>query len=113
MKFLLVLVILGAVGWHFYKPPPPGVGPKAEAGKRVSNGMIQAIESFRSERGVYPEDLEDLVPDFVTKVPTFSNGSQLDYQRSGATYQLSFNYSDPVPVHCSYQPGAKWACEWF
>jgi hypothetical protein len=46
-------------------------------------------------------------------VPHLSNGSTLDYQRVNQSFKLSFNYANPLPVHCTIYPGKQWACEWF
>lgn len=113
MKFLIIMAVLGAAGWYFLKPLPPGKGPDAEKGMRVSNAVVSAIETYRGARGTYPATLDDMVPDFIAGVPHLSNGSSLEYQRLGATFQLTFNYANPLPVHCTYQPGKKWMCEWF
>jgi len=113
MKFMLVLVVLGAVGWYYLKPLPPGKGPDAAKGMRVSNAVIQSIESYHSDGRGYPASLEDMVPQYLAGVPHLSNGSSLEYQRLGARFKLTFNYANPLPVHCSYEPGKKWACEWF
>jgi hypothetical protein len=113
MKFMLVLAVLGAVGWYYLKPLPPGKGPDAAKGMRISNALIQSIESYHAERRFYPATLEDMIPDFIAGVPRFSNGSSLEYKRLGQTFKLTFSYANPLPVHCSYEPGQKWACEWF
>jgi hypothetical protein len=113
MKFILVLAVLGAVGWYYLKPLPPGKGPDAAKGMRVSNAVVGAIESYHSARGGYPLTLDDIVPEFLAGVPHLSNGSTLEYQRLGASFKLTFNYANPLPVHCAISPGKKWECEWF
>lgn len=113
MKFVIVLVVIGAVGWFYLKPLPPGKGPDAAKGIRVSNVVVQAIESYHSAHNLYPVTLDDLTPDFLGGVPHLSNGSTLEYQRLNQRYKLTFNYANPLPVHCSYEPGKKWECEWF
>ncbi len=113
MKLLLVLVVLGAVGWYYFKPLPPGKGPEAAKAMRVANVVASALESYRGARNGYPLNLDDIVPEFLAKVPHMAHGSSLEYQRLGASYKLTFGYANPLPVHCSMQPGTKWACEWF
>lgn len=113
MKFLLVLAVLVAVGWYYFKPLPPAKGPEAAKGMRVAGVVAGAIESYRSARSMYPLSLDDLVPDYLTSVPVMAHGSSLEYQRIGANYKLTFGYANPLPVHCSMQAGTKWACEWF
>jgi hypothetical protein len=113
MKYLLVLAVLAAAAWFYFKPLPPGKGPDADHGKRVAGALIQTLESYRSARGLYPPDLDDLVPDYLSGVPVLGNGSSFSYTRLGANYKLSFNYSNPLPVHCIYEPTTHWSCEWF
>jgi hypothetical protein len=113
MKFLIVLAVLAAVGWYYLKPLPPGKGPEAAKGMKVANMVAGAIESYRSARGMYPPTLDDIVPEYLGKVPHMAGGSTLEYQRLGPTYKLSFGYANPLPVHCSMQAGTKWTCEWF
>jgi hypothetical protein len=113
MKFLLVVAVLAAVAWYYLKPLPPGQGPNAQIGMRASVPILQSIEAFRNARGVYPLTLDDVVPEFLNGVPHLPNGSTFEYQRLGVSYALTFNYSNPLPVHCSYDGTKKWKCEWF
>jgi len=113
VKFLLVLCALAAGAWYYLKPLPPGVGPNADAGKRSATVILRTLENYRGDHGAYPVSLEDLIPSYLAGVPKFANGSSFDYVRLGLTYKLTFNYTNPLPVHCSYQPAAKWSCEWF
>jgi hypothetical protein len=113
MKFLFVLAILAGAGWYFYRPLPPGQGVEAEAGKKAAGRVVSMVESYRSARGVYPVDLDDLIPDYSAGVPQMPNGRPYGYERLGDRFQLTFNYTNPVPVHCTYEPATKWACEWF
>ena len=113
MKFLLIVIALIGGAWHFYKPLPPGQGPAADAGKRAATPVLRTLESYRGARGKYPEDLEDLVPDYLSRMPRLSNGVPFEYERLGSSYGLTFNYTNPLPIHCTFRPGSKWSCEWF
>lgn len=113
MKVLLLLAALIAGAWMYYKPLPPGKGPNAAAGMRAGAAIVQTLESYRSARGVYPMNLEDLVPEYLGSLPRLSNGSSFEYQRLGGSFKLTFNYTTPLPVHCNYEPATRWACEWF
>ncbi len=115
MKFLLVVAFLIGGAWFYLKPLPPGKGPDAEAGRRASVGMMNAIEAYRSARQAYPFTLEDMIPEFIAGVPHLKNGATFEYQRLGANYKLTFNYSNPLPVHCSHDSSSRdpWVCEWF
>jgi hypothetical protein len=114
MKFMLVVGALIAAAWFYLKPLPPGVGPVATSAMRASDGVVNAIESYRSSRGLYPGSMEDLVPDYLGRVPRLKNGASLEYRRLGANYQLTFSYTNPLPVHCTHEPKQTkaWACEW-
>ena len=113
MKFLLVLAILIGAGWYFFHPLPPGQGPKAEEGKRAAGRVVAMIEAYHEEKGVYPVALDDLIPDYSAGVPQMTNGRPYDYERLGSRFQLTFNYTNPAPVHCTIEPERKWQCEWF
>jgi hypothetical protein len=114
MKFMLVLGALIAAAWFYFKPLPPGEGPVAVSAMRASSGVLDAIESYRSARGMYPGTMEDMVPEYLGRVPRLKNGANLEYHRLGSNYQLTFNYTNPLPVHCTHDPKQtkRWACEW-
>ncbi|HTS87670.1 MAG TPA: hypothetical protein VMG41_04195 [Gemmatimonadales bacterium] len=113
MKFLLFIAAVVGALWYFYKPLPPGKGPGADTGKRVAVVIQRTLENYRGDHGGYPQALEDLVPTYLSSVPLLSTGRTFDYQRLGLNYKLTFNYANPLPVHCSYEPATKWQCEWF
>ncbi len=114
MKLLLFIVGLGAGAWFYFGPlPAPGQGPNAAAGKRAGDALVRTMEGYRSARGVYPMSLEELVPEYLAGLPRLSNGSSLEYQRLGPSFKLTFNYTNPLPVHCSYEPATRWDCSWF
>jgi hypothetical protein len=113
VKFLLVLAALCGAGWYYLKPQPPGKGPNADAGKRAAVPILRTLENYRGEHGAYPMSLEDLIPSYLAGIPRLSNGSSWDYTRLGANYKLTFNYTNPLPVHCSYHSATKWECSWF
>jgi hypothetical protein len=113
VKFLLFFAALVGGGWYYFKPLPPGKGANADAGKRAATVILRTVETYRGATGVYPMHLEDLIPDYLSSIPRLSNGSQFEYERLGWNYKLTFNYTNPLPVHCNYMPATKWECEWF
>ena len=115
MKFMLVVALLAGCAWYVVKTqlPQPGQGPEAVAGKRASNAVLQAAENYHSATQVYPQGLEDMIPEYLSAMPHLANGVSIEYQRLGPTYKLTFNYRNPLPVHCSFEPATKWECEWF
>jgi hypothetical protein len=113
MKFLLIMGLAIGAGWYYLRPNPPGTGPEAQAAERAGQTYLDAIERYHAERGGYPLSLDDLVPDYLASRTHRSNGTEPEYQRLGASYKLTVNYTNPLPVHCAWQPGTRWVCEWF
>ena len=115
MKFMLVVALLAGAAWYVVKTqlPQPGQGPVAAAGKRASNAVIQASENYHSARQVYPQGVEDMIPEYLSGMPRLPAGASIEYERLGPTFKLTFNYKNPLPVHCSFQPATQWVCEWF
>lgn len=93
--------------------PPPGQGPKAEAGYRRAAPVIDALDRYHQARGSYPETLAALVPEWL---PAASEAHPLGlgYVRHGEHYKLSFSYGGPGVNHCLYDTGAtppsSWQC---
>ncbi len=115
MKFMLVVALLVGGAWYVVKTqlPQPGQGPEAAAGKRAAGSVLQAIDYYKSARQVYPQGLEDMIPEYLSGEPRLPNGVTIEYQRLGPTFKLTFNYKNPLPVHCSFEPKTQWVCEWF
>jgi hypothetical protein len=112
VKFLLVLALLIGAAWYYYRPPAPGKGPEAELAMKSMAPVIAALENFKAAHQMYPRDLDELVPEFLGR-RTMKGGQEPEYVRIAQNYKLSINYTNPLPVHCSYEPAKKWVCEWF
>ena len=90
---------------------PPGVGEKAEQGYALSAPVIAALELYRANHGSYPEKLAELVPDYLSEVPTRTTALEFSYSSDGAGYRLSFHYIGPGMNTCTYTPEKKsWDC---
>lgn len=113
MKFLFIMACLIGGAWYYFRPQPPGKGPEADAGKRAATPVLRTLENYRGDHGAYPAELDDLVPDYLSKLPHLNKGRALEYQRISQTYRLTFNYASPFPVHCTFRPESKWKCEYF
>ncbi|HWQ90230.1 MAG TPA: hypothetical protein VN673_01070 [Clostridia bacterium] len=102
----------------------PGKGRKAEAGYRAAAPVIAALEEFHSDRGRYPESLDELVPGYLSdkrallyrgraqpvNAPSQDNSipeQEFGYHREGGTYTLSFSYTGPGMNRCFYDSGTK------
>jgi hypothetical protein len=90
---------------------PPGVGEKAEKGYAASEPVIAALESYKADHGAYPEDLIELVPGYLTIVPTKTDELDFSYSSADGSYHFSFHYIGPGMNTCSYTPEEKeWKC---
>ena len=88
----------------------PGVGEKAELGYAVCDPIIAAVEQYKIDKGAYPETLEELVPDYLSEVPTEVNNQPISYTKTDSSFSLAFHYIGPGMNTCSYTPENKWKC---
>lgn len=89
---------------------PPGVGEKAERGYAVSEPVIAALEQYKADTGVYPETLAELIPDYLSAVPTKNDVLDFSYSRTDDGFAFSFHYIGPGMNTCTYTPEEKWQC---
>jgi hypothetical protein len=99
---------------------------QAEAREEISPRVIAALDQHKLERGSYPLELEDLVPDYLAEVPNprvgwlGEKGEAFMYVDLGDSYLLEF--SNAMWVECHYSPAyhdeeegeeleASWSCE--
>ena len=107
--FLLVLLAGGIYLGYLVKKEKPGEGPKARTGKTATQPVINALEAYHLVHNNYPADLEVLSGE-GGGLPSQVLGHPLRYDREGATYDLTFSYATPLPVHCTYNPETRWKC---
>jgi hypothetical protein len=50
--------------------------------------LNEAIQQFNVQEGHYPKDLQELVPNYVAKLPTPPYGYKLDYDASSGTVKV-------------------------
>ena len=98
----------------------PGEGKKAESGKTLGKQVVVALESFKKERGHYPEKLTDLYPLYIAsplKEAGQANAEGVSFYygpQEDGTYMLSFRYFGPGINNCrlSFASKAeKWDCD--
>ncbi|WKZ42975.1 MAG: hypothetical protein QY302_12815 [Anaerolineales bacterium] len=89
---------------------PPGVGIKAEQGYAASEPVIAALEQFKADKGSYPESLAELVPEYISAVPTKSETLDFSYNSTGESFSFSFHYIGPGMNTCTYTPEEQWKC---
>ena len=95
--------------------PAPGEGAKAERGYHRAAPVIAALEGYRAATDTYPTSLLALIPHYLDSVSAPSaieiQESPLGYVRSGADFELSFQYVGPGMNECKYHSSTKgWAC---
>jgi hypothetical protein len=78
----------------------------------IGNTIVDALEKYRADKGKYPEQLELLVPDYLSKIPKHRvSTKKWEYRGGGENFVLLFspNAKSTYP-NCSYvsQHG-----EWF
>ena len=89
---------------------PPGVGEKADRGYAACAPIIEALEKYLSDKGTYPETLEELIPDYIDTIPAEVNENPIAYQKAEDGYSLSFYYIGPGMNWCNYTPEDGWNC---
>jgi hypothetical protein len=89
---------------------PPGVGEKAERGYAVSEPVIAALEQYKADKGFYPETLAELVPEYLSVVPTKDGILDFSYTRTETGYSFSFHYIGPGMNTCTHTPENGWKC---
>ena len=111
LLFLItILLIILACNTILPTEEPPGVGEKAEHGYAVSGPVIAALEQYKADKGVYPETLAELVPDYLATVPTKDEVLDFSYSTTGDSFKFSFHYIGPGMNTCTYTPEEKWQC---
>ena len=98
--------------------PPPGKGPRAEAGYRAASPIIAALDRFHEDHGHYPATLGDLVPKYLPDATWFdlrrgrgphypAEREEFSYKRDGDAYTILFSYLGPGVNQCSYDSKTK------
>jgi hypothetical protein len=106
---LLTAVLISACG-NPATEEPPGVGEKAERGYALSEPVIAALEQYKADKGIYPESLTELVPDYISTVPKKDEALDFSYSVTDDGFAFSFHYIGPGTNTCTYKPGKEWRC---
>ncbi|SRR6266550_979654 len=89
--------------------PPPGKGPKAEAGYQRAAPVLAALETYHARRNSYPDSLGQLAPDFLGKDALAAAG--LEYTHIGDGFEVRFRYFGPGVNDCVYRGSdRRWTC---
>lgn len=90
-------------------------GRKVAESKAAGDALCLALESCRKSDGRYPQQLQELVPSFLSAVPATSMGLlssiPFDYQPApeGDDYTLGFNST--FFICCARGPAGTWRCD--
>jgi hypothetical protein len=79
--------------------PPPEPTPRDRDLERYGkvSSLRMALTSFESDNGTYPENLQELLPKYLTEMPDDpSTGRPYQYVNSSLGYTLSFDLEDGV-----------------
>jgi len=110
LAIIAALAFIGFMLLSNLNAPPPGVGPKADQGYQACAPIITALEQHHAQTGSYPESLEELVPNLLSKIDYTVGEVKLDYRPIEPSYQLEFSYASPGMNVCRYMPDIGWKC---
>lgn len=79
---------------HFATAPVDYLNSAVQAQKQMTKTidvsyLNEALSQFNVQEGHYPKALQDLVPNYVAKLPTPPYGYKLDYDASRGTVKVS------------------------
>lgn len=114
----ILIICLGVIFWSSPFNPwqeAPGEGNTSLIAYRELAVVIQALEKFRADRGVYPNQLTELAPQFIKSLPSMHNDRhnlRIKYTptNGGSEFLLSFDYHGPGTNSCNYRSFTGWQC---
>ena len=90
-----------------------------KSGIEIGNKIIYSLGNFYREYGYYPENLSELVPAYIEKIPLTTTGSGFYYVKYSddlnfGPYILSFTCESVPFVGCTYHAKlSNWECTYF
>lgn len=84
----------------------------------IGNELVQAIDAYYLDKNVYPNNLLDLVPKYISEIPHTTEEQEYKYTlfsegHPGWPYQLVFMSSNGK-AGCSYQArNQRWECGFY
>ena len=82
----------------------------------IGNTILSAIDSYYQDVGQYPASLDDLIPKYLSEIPTTITHQEFDYYlvtppvENFFRYRLSFTVVLKVNTGCSYFSSSGWEC---
>ena len=109
-----MLVVVGLLGCvYLYTTAYAIDGPTLEQGRERARDLLIALEQYKASEGLYPADLETLVPRYLVEIPRPAWRYRYGYQRcmSGERYVLTFKEAKIPDGSCAYSSySAQWKC---
>jgi hypothetical protein len=94
----------------------PSLEEEITDGKQRGDQIVRAIEKYYIDFKVYPENLSDLIPKYLTKLPHTANGVNYSYKQiEGDIYYVSFPVSSKkIKTTCVFIKKLEdWECSVF
>lgn len=90
---------------------------ESERSKEIGDGIIEAIENYYVDKGLYPSTLGDLVPMYLSKIPKTITGHDFAFILHRPDYfTLKFPFTrrsnNKVQYTCGYSAGPNIIGEW-
>ena len=82
---------------------------------KFGNNICVALRAWHSQHGSYPDQLEELVPDLITKIPMSKMGLVTDvpyrYTRDATGTDYTLGFASVAFMFCSRRAAGKWRCD--
>jgi hypothetical protein len=104
--------IMGSNGTNVENDPKAKAQDEMMQGKEKARIIIDALSKYKNEKGKYPDTLEELVPDYLKKIPQTDTNQKYQYlQHLQGIYELWFLVENKRGVSCSYSNRFEdWEC---
>jgi hypothetical protein len=108
------LVVAGLLGCAFLYTTTYAIdAPTLERGRERSDTLLTALEQYKASEGLYPPDLDALVPAHLAEMPRPAWRCAYAYRRcaSGKGYVLAFKAARIPDGSCAYSSTSReWKC---
>jgi hypothetical protein len=80
------------------------------AGQKVAEPIITALEQYHADKGVYPEKLSLLVPQYLSEIPNPTSEQKFSYGLWDAGEGFLLGFLVEEDSGCGYTPRFGWDC---
>lgn len=109
MRLLILLIALATINsCSIYRI---GKDPTGLSYKKQMSNIEKAILMYKEKKGVYPENLKQLIPDYLEKLPRAADDAHFNEKAEMLFFYYSPSWPAPGRVGCSKAIGtANWKC---